>query len=125
MGGGGTTLWYLSFPEFAAASCGRAGWFHHKKRQDTLIARPILIIQGLKDREDRLESKVQFVETAEALGGSVKVVDLPDVDHFVPTATVFEHMIPFFEERVNDIEPDFDVMRAAAMAWITWDGPAR
>jgi hypothetical protein len=32
-------------------------------------------------------------------------------------------MIPFFEERANDIEPDFDVMRAAANAWITWDGP--
>lgn len=123
MGGGGTTLWYLCFPEFAAASCARAGWFHHKKRQDKLMSKPILIVQGMKDREDRLESKVQFVGTAEALGGSVKVVDFPDVDHFIPTATVFEQMIPFFEEKVNDIEPDFDVMRAAAAAWITWDGP--
>lgn len=123
MGGGGTTLWYLCFPEFTAASCGRAGWFHHQKRQDDLMGKPILIIQGAKDEPDRLDSRGKFISTAEACGGKVEVIVHEEIDHFIPQSTVFKDMMPFFKKHVNDIEPDFDVMRAAVKSWITWNGP--
>jgi dienelactone hydrolase len=123
MGGGGTTLWYLCFPEFTAASCGRAGWFHHQKRQDDLMQKPILIIQGAKDEEFRLESRVQFITTAEACNGKVEVIVHEEIDHALYNDVVFKDLMPFFEKHVNDIEPDFDVIRAAARSWITWNGP--
>ena len=123
MGGGGTTLWYLCFPEFAAASCGRAGWFHHVKRQEDLLGKPMLIIQGAKDEPDRLDSRLKFIKTAEACGGKLEVLVHNNIDHFIPQTVVFEAMLPYFEKHQNDIEPDFDVIRAAAKSWITWNGP--
>jgi poly(3-hydroxybutyrate) depolymerase len=118
MGGGGTTLWYLCFPELTAASCGRAGWFHHVKRQEDLLGKPILIIQGAKDEPDRLDSRLKFIKTAEGCGGKVEVVVHEDIDHFISQSVVFQSLTPFFEKYQNDVEPDFDVIRAAAKSWL-------
>ena len=118
MGGGGTTLWYMCFPEFAAASCGRAGWFHHDKKQKDLLGKPIMIIQGEKDEKFRVDSKDSFLKTAAACNGKVTNISYPDVDHFIPNSMTFPKFLPFFEQHVNEIEPDFKVIRAAARKWM-------
>lgn len=118
MGGGGTTLWYSCFPEFAAASCGRAGWFHHQRKQKNLLGKPIMIIQGEKDEKFRVDSKHSFLKMASNSNGKVTNISYPDIDHFIPIDKTFPEFLPFFEEHVNDIEPDFDVIRAAARKWM-------
>jgi dienelactone hydrolase len=117
MGGGGTALWYACFPEFAAASCGRAGWFHHTKKQASLLNKPILVIQGEKDEGFRIDSKHKFLKMAENCGGDVTNISFPNTDHFLTYEQTFEEFLPYFEKHVNDIEPDFEVIREAARAW--------
>jgi hypothetical protein len=66
---------------------------------------------------------VQFITTVEACSGKVEVIVHEQIDHALYNDVVFKDLMPFFEKHVNDIEPDFDVIRAAARSWITWNGP--
>ena len=118
MGGAGTTTWYAAFPEFAAASCGRAGWFQHWAMQKDLLQKPIMIIQGEDDTEKRVKSKKGFVKMAESHNGKVTNISYPGIGHDIPESMSFDKFMPYFEEHVNDIEPDFDVLRKAAKKWM-------
>ena len=82
MGGGETCFWYLCFPELAAASVGRTGWFHHdnNKHQDCL-SKPILLIQGEKDEAFRIESKDKFMALAKKVNANVSVITHPNIGH--------------------------------------------
>ncbi|MFT7302387.1 MAG: dienelactone hydrolase [Akkermansiaceae bacterium] len=119
MGGGGTCFWYLCFPELAAASVGRTGWFHHdnNKHQDCL-SKPILLIQGEKDEAFRIESKDKFMALAKKVNANASVITHPDIGHALYWKDQEEDVLNFMAKHVNDIEPDWDVIRAAAKAWM-------
>jgi len=121
MGGAGTTTWYNAFPEFAAASCGRAGWFYFYKMQGDLLKKPIMIIQGESDTAKRVKSKQDFLKMASQCNGNVTNISLKGFGHDLPDDVVYPKFLPFFDEHTNDIEPDFDVIRAAARKWMTDD----
>lgn len=118
MGGGGTTLWYMCFPELTAASVGRAGWFHHTKKQKDCLNKPIMIIQGEKDEQFRVDSKVKFVKLTESINANLTNISHPDLDHSLFFTLIEKDMFGFFEKHTNDIAPDWDVIRAAAKAWL-------
>ena len=118
MGGAGTTTWYAAFPEFAAASCGRAGWFQHWAMQKDLLQKPIMIIQGEDDTEKRVKSKEGFLKMAKSNNGNVTNISYPGIGHDIPDSMSFDKFMPFFEEHTNEIEPDFDVLRKAAKKWM-------
>ena len=119
MGGGGTTFWYLCFPELAAASVARTGWFHHdsNKHQDCL-KKPILLIQGDKDEAFRVESRHKFLELAKKVNGEATLVSHPDIGHALYWRDQEDDILKFMDKHVNEIEPDWDVIRAAADAWM-------
>ena len=117
MGGGGTSLYYLCLPELAAASCARAGFYFRDDSVKSVLGKPIMVIQGEKDEAFRLQSRDALVKQVEKLEGKLTMESLPDVDHFIPAGTVMQRMLPYFEDHVNDIEPDFRLIRAAVRAW--------
>ena len=117
MGGGGTALYYQLFPEVAAGYCARAGYYWPCSDTD-LMGKGIMVIQGEKDEAFRNNTRDAFVAQVEKLKGDLVHIRLPDVDHFISDEMVMKHLQPYFKDRVNDIEPDFRVWRAAARALI-------
>lgn len=117
MGGGGTSIYYLCFPEMAAAYCARAGAYLREPSVKNVLAKPIMVIHGEKDTAGRTQSRNELIQQVKAIGGDLTHVSLPEVDHFILPDVVFPKMIPFFEKHVNDIEPDFRLIRAAGRAY--------
>ena len=118
MGGGGTCFWYLCFPEFAAASVARTGWFHHDgDKQKDCLKKPILLIQGGKDEQFRLDSREKFMELAPKRNGNATLIMHPEVGHLLSWADQEEQVLEFMAKYTNDIEPDWDVMRKTAQVW--------
>jgi poly(3-hydroxybutyrate) depolymerase len=117
MGGGGTSLYYLCFPEMTAASCARAGYYFRDGSVTNVLGKPIMVIHGEKDEEFRTKSRDELVKQIEDIGGKLTHVSLPDVDHAIYDNIAYPRFIPYFEEHVNDIEPDFRLIRAAARAY--------
>lgn len=117
MGGGGTSLYYLCFPEMAAASCARAGYYFRDGSVKNVLGKPIMVIQGEKDEEFRTKSRDELIKQIQDIGGDLTHESLPDVDHFIMPDVVYPKLIPFFEEHVNDIEPDFRLIRATGRAY--------
>lgn len=117
MGGGGTTLYYFCFPELAAASCARAGYYFSRPEVTNTLNKPIMIIHGEKDEAFRTNSRDEVVKQIEDGNGDLTHVSLPDIDHFIPTSEVLARAIPFFEEHESDVAPDFRLIRATARAW--------
>lgn len=117
MGGGGTSLYYLCFPELAAASCARAGFYFRDGSVKDVLEKPIMVIQGEKDEAFRLASRDELLKQVKDIGGKLTYISLPDVDHFVPASEVLKNGLPFFDEYTNDIEPDLRVIRAAGRSY--------
>lgn len=117
MGGGGTSIYYLCFPEFAAASCARAGAYLREPSVKNVLGKPIMVIHGEKDTAGRTQSRDELIKQVEAIGGDLTHVSLPEVDHFIMPDIVYPKLIPFFEKHVNDIEPDFRLIRAAGRVY--------
>jgi dienelactone hydrolase len=113
MGGGGTGIYYQCFPEWAAASCSRAGAYMLDSSVGDVLGKPILVIHGEKDTQGRNDSRDQFIKKVEGIGGKVTHISLPEIDHFIPVSEIYPKMVPFFEQHVNDMEPDFRLIRAA------------
>lgn len=112
MGGNGAGEWMWAFPELAAASCSRAGayWTGWLNMKD-ILGKPILVIHGEKDLPGRNQTRDLFIQKTEELGGVVTHISYPDVDHFIQPKDIYPKMIPYFLSHVNDIEPDFDLLR--------------
>lgn len=112
MGGNGTGEWMWAFPEFAAASCSRAGayWTNWTGMKDVL-GKPIMVIHGEQDEEARNKTRDEFVSKTEAFGGKVTHISYPDQGHFLKAESVWPKMIPFFLQHTNDLEPDFRLLR--------------
>jgi dienelactone hydrolase len=117
MGGGGTSLYYLCFPEMTAASCARAGFYFRDGSVKNVLGKPIMVIHGEKDEAFRTKSRDELVKQIEDIGGDLTHVSLPDVDHAIYDHIAYPKLIPYFDEHVNDIEPDFRLIRAAARAY--------
>ena len=113
MGGGGTSLYYLCFPEMAGAFCARAGFYFRDGSVKDVLGKPLMVIQGEKDEAFRVKSRDELLKQVESIGGKVTHVSLPDVDHFIMPNDVMPRLVPFFEDNQNDIEPDFRLIRAA------------
>ncbi len=76
-----------------------------------------MLIQGDKEEEKRIVSQSKFVKLAEKCNGNVTTIILPGVDHFIKDQECFPLFLPFFEKHTNGLEPDFDIIRAAARKW--------
>lgn len=112
MGANGTALWMYVFPELAAAYCTRAGaYWNNTSRIRDLLAKPVLVIHGEKDKETRNKSRDEFIRKTEELGGLVTHASYPQQDHFIGWELVFSNMVPFFLKHSNPIEPDFGLLR--------------
>ncbi|MBN8456299.1 MAG: dienelactone hydrolase family protein [Verrucomicrobia bacterium] len=117
MGGGGTSLYYLCFPELAAASCARAGFYFRDGSVKDVLEKPIMVIQGEKDEAFRISSRDELLKQVKDAGGKLTHISLPDTDHFIPATEVLKNALPYFEEFTNDIEPDLRVIRAAGRSY--------
>jgi predicted esterase len=117
MGGGGTSLYYLCFPEMAAASCARAGFYFRDDSVKDVLRKPIMVIQGEKDEAFRISSRDDLIKQVKNLGGDLTQISLPDVDHFITGDEVLKNALPYFDKHTNDIEPDLRVLRAAGRAY--------
>ena len=117
MGGGGTSLYYLCFPEMAAGYCARAGFYFRDSSVKDVLEKSILIIQGEKDEPFRIQSKDDMVKQVRQLHGDLHLEILPGVDHFVPNDTAWKMAMPLFEKAQNTVEPDLRVLRAAGRSY--------
>ena len=117
MGGGGTSLYYLCFPEMAAASCARAGFYFRDGSVRDVLGKPLMVIHGEKDEAFRTASRDELVKQVKEIKGDLTHISLPDVDHFISSTEVLKNCLPYFEEHTNDIEPDLRVLRAAGRAY--------
>ena len=77
-----------------------------------------MIIQGEKDEKFRVDSKHSFLKMAAKCNANVTNISHPDEDHFLLGANQMDDILPFFEKHENDIEPDWDIIRHAAKAWL-------
>jgi dipeptidyl aminopeptidase/acylaminoacyl peptidase len=82
-----------------------------------VLGKPIMVIHGEKDEAFRTKSRDELVKQIEDIGGDLTHVSLPDVDHAIYDHIAYPKLIPYFDEHVNDIEPDFRLIRAAARAY--------
>ncbi len=117
MGGGGTSLYYLCIPEMAAAFCARAGFYFRDGSVKDVLGKPLMVIHGEKDEAFRTTSRDELVKQVKDIGGDLNHVSLPDVDHFIMSDNVFPNLIPYFDDHVNGIEPDFRLIRATGRAY--------
>ncbi len=117
MGGGGTTIWLSCFPELAAAYAGCAGFFWTYQKHEDLLGKPIILFQGEKDEQFRIDSRHKVIGMLEERNAKVEVVLYPERGHNMPDE-VSPKRIEFFSKYRNDIEPDFAIMKAAIGRWL-------
>ena len=117
MGGGGTSLYYLIFPEMAGAFCAQAGYYFRNSKITEVLEQPILVIHGDQDTKARNETRDRLLDQLGQINSRLTYIALPDAGHSLPGSEVVKNRLPFFEEHQNSIEPDFRLIRATGKAY--------
>ncbi|MCP5548029.1 MAG: dienelactone hydrolase family protein [Akkermansiaceae bacterium] len=115
MGGGGTSQYYAAISEFAAAYCARAGYYWIPQYAKPLAGKPIMVIHGDQDEAFRNATRDTFLEYVKNHDGQLEFIRYEDEGHNMVSRLVNPHMMPFFEKHRNEIEPDFELIRAAGL----------
>jgi len=111
MGGGGTSLYYLNFPEMAGAFCAQAGYYFRNSKITDVLDQPIMIIHGDQDTKSRNATRDRLLAHLGRINSKLTYIPLPDAGHAIPRGVATENMLPFFEDHENSIEPDFRLIR--------------
>lgn len=117
MGGGGTSLYYLNFPEMAGAFCAKAGYYFRNSKITDVLDQPIMVIHGDQDTKTRNGTRDQLLEQLRGINSKLTYIAIPDAGHGLPGDEVTANMLPFFEEHENAVEPDFRLIRATGKAY--------
>ena len=117
MGGGGTSLYYLNFPEMAGAFCAQAGYYFRNSKITDVLDQPIMVIHGDQDTKTRNGTRDSFLRQLGEINSKLTYIALPDAGHGIPGSEVTRNMLPFFEDHENTIEPDFRLIRATGKVY--------